>query len=181
MPASLRRAHHALDRAVDRLYRRQRFTSERERVEYLFALYERMQAPLAAAAAKPKTRRRRVPCGRRYDRDGPVCDQVEVCLCNRRRLRRVALFFQPLFLQICLFVFRARGIADRLHALDIGILDIRQILNPLRDIRHALHRREVMGQGARRPEKGRPEKVGSVVRGCRCFLTRCMMTFTCRC
>ena len=61
MPASLRRAHHALDRAVDRLYRRQRFTSERERVEYLFALYERMQAPLAAAAAKPKTRRRRVP------------------------------------------------------------------------------------------------------------------------
>ena len=59
MPASLRRAHHALDRAVDRLYRRKRFTSERDRVEYLFALYERMQAPLAAA--KPKTRRRRVP------------------------------------------------------------------------------------------------------------------------
>ena len=61
MPASLRRAHHALDRAVDRLYRRKRFTSERDRVEYLFALYERMQTPLAAAAAKPKTRRRRVP------------------------------------------------------------------------------------------------------------------------
>ena len=56
------------------------------------------------------------------------------------------------------------GFIDLLHALDIGILDIRQILNPLRDIRHALHRREVMGQGARRPEKGRPEKVGSVVR-----------------
>ena len=79
--------------------------------------------------------------GRRYDRDGPVCDQVEVCLCNRRRLRRVALFFQPLFLQIYLFVFRARGIADRLHALEIGIRDIRQILNPLRDILHALNRR----------------------------------------
>ena len=59
MPPNLRKAHHALDRAVDRLYRRQRFTTERERVEYLFALYERMQAPLAAAAAKPKTRRRR--------------------------------------------------------------------------------------------------------------------------
>ena len=58
MPPNLRRAHHALDRAVDRLYRRQRFRSERERVEYLFALYERMQAPLAAAAAKPRTRRR---------------------------------------------------------------------------------------------------------------------------
>ena len=38
--------HHALDRAVDRLYRWKRFTSERERVEYLFALYERMQAPV---------------------------------------------------------------------------------------------------------------------------------------
>ena len=32
MPPNLRRAHRALDRAVDRLYRRKRFTSERERV-----------------------------------------------------------------------------------------------------------------------------------------------------
>ena len=61
MPPNLRRAHHALDGAVDRLYRRKRFTSERERVEHLFALYERMQAPLTAeAAAKPRARRRRV-------------------------------------------------------------------------------------------------------------------------
>ena len=59
MPPNLRRAHQALDRAVDRLYRRKRFTSERERVEYLFGLYERMQAPLAVAAAKPRARRRR--------------------------------------------------------------------------------------------------------------------------
>ena len=59
MPPNLRRAHHALDRAVDRLYRRNRFTSERERIEYLFALYERVQAPLAAqAAGRRRTRRR---------------------------------------------------------------------------------------------------------------------------
>ena len=58
MPPNLRRVHQRLDRAVDRLYRRKRFTSERERVEYLFASYERMRAPLAAAAAKPGTRRR---------------------------------------------------------------------------------------------------------------------------
>ena len=59
MPPNLRRAHHALDRAVDRLYRRKRFTSERERIEYLFALYERLQAPLAAqAAGRRRTRRR---------------------------------------------------------------------------------------------------------------------------
>ena len=58
MPASLRRAHHALDRAVDRLYRRKRFTSERDRVEYLFMLYEKMRAPLEAAM-KAKLKRRR--------------------------------------------------------------------------------------------------------------------------
>ncbi len=66
MPPNLRRAHHALDRAIDRLYRRARFTSERERVEYLFALYERLQAPLTAEAAgkgKRRPRTRRVPRG----------------------------------------------------------------------------------------------------------------------
>ena len=64
MPPNLRRAHHALDRAIDHLYRRSRFTSERERVEYLFALYERLRAPLIAKAAgkgkrRPRTRRAR--------------------------------------------------------------------------------------------------------------------------
>ena len=59
MPPNLRRTHHALDRAVDRLYRRTRFTSERERVEHLFALYERLQAPLAAEAAVKRRSRRR--------------------------------------------------------------------------------------------------------------------------
>ena len=56
---------------------------------------------------------------------------------------------------MCLFFFRARGIADRLHALDIGIRDIRQILNPLRAFRHALNRREVQAERPRRPEKVR--------------------------
>ena len=59
MPPNLRRAHGALDRAVDRLYRRKRFASERERVEHLFALYESLRAPLAAAAAGAKRRPRR--------------------------------------------------------------------------------------------------------------------------
>ena len=60
MPPNLRRTHHALDRAVDRLYRRKRFTSERERVEHLFALYERTRAPLAAEAAVKHRGRRRL-------------------------------------------------------------------------------------------------------------------------
>ena len=42
MPPNLRRAHQALDRTVDRLYRRTAgFASERERVEHLFMLYEK--------------------------------------------------------------------------------------------------------------------------------------------
>ena len=60
MPPDLRRAHRQLDRAVDRLYRRAAFASERERVEHLFTLYERLQAPLVAKAAeRPKRKRRR--------------------------------------------------------------------------------------------------------------------------
>ena len=59
MPPHLRRAHQALDRAVDRLYRAKGFASERERVEHLFALYERLQAPLAAEAAVKRRSRRR--------------------------------------------------------------------------------------------------------------------------
>ena len=43
MPANLREMHQALDHTVDRLYRRKVFSSERERIEHLFALYEKMR------------------------------------------------------------------------------------------------------------------------------------------
>lgn len=46
MPAELRRAHRELDTAVDRLYRRAPFASDRERVEHLFSLYQRLVDPL---------------------------------------------------------------------------------------------------------------------------------------
>ena len=58
MPPNLRKAHTILDHTVDRLYRRSGFASERERVEHLFGLYEKMQAPLKAGM-KAKRRRRR--------------------------------------------------------------------------------------------------------------------------
>ncbi len=58
MPPNLRRAHKTLDLAVDRLYRRAGFTSERERIEHLFALYEKMRAPLEIRI-KPKKRRKK--------------------------------------------------------------------------------------------------------------------------
>ena len=59
MPLNLRRAHQALDRAVDRMYRPGGFASERERVEYLFGLYEKMMAPLEAGMQGKRQRRTR--------------------------------------------------------------------------------------------------------------------------
>ncbi len=59
MPPNLRKAHQALDRAVDRLYRRAKFSSDRDRVEWLLTLYERMRAPLEAEARGVPKRRRR--------------------------------------------------------------------------------------------------------------------------
>jgi hypothetical protein len=59
MPPSLRRAHDALDKAVDKLYRRSSFAFERERVEHLFALYERASAPLASPPPTSSKRKRR--------------------------------------------------------------------------------------------------------------------------
>lgn len=57
MPADLRRAHRALDLAVDRLYRKAPFDSDRERVEHLFTLYETLTAGLLAKPSRPKRRR----------------------------------------------------------------------------------------------------------------------------
>ena len=59
MPVDLRRAHRALDGAVDRLYRRSSFSSDRERVEHLLSLYEKMMVPLAASATPRRRRPRR--------------------------------------------------------------------------------------------------------------------------
>jgi hypothetical protein len=55
MPADLRKAHAALDTAVDRLYRPALFASDRDRVEHLFGRYEALVNPLERlGAAKNK-------------------------------------------------------------------------------------------------------------------------------
>src|ERR1035441_6657862 len=59
MPAPLLRVHQQLGRAVGRCYRPEPFPSDRHRVEYLFALYEQLTAPLVAAA-KPARKARRM-------------------------------------------------------------------------------------------------------------------------
>lgn len=56
MPADLRRAHHALDLAVDRLYRAAPFASDRDRVEHLFGRYEALVNPLATTGVRANRR-----------------------------------------------------------------------------------------------------------------------------
>ena len=57
MPPLLRKAHAALDKAVDQLYRRKSFSFERERIEHLFSLYEKSVAPLIAQSKSKRKRR----------------------------------------------------------------------------------------------------------------------------
>jgi hypothetical protein len=80
MPPELLRAHAELDRAVEKCYRTEPFHSERDRVEFLFALYEKLTAPLLPAIRKirgPRSRnatatpRRSGECRRILPRQGP--------------------------------------------------------------------------------------------------------------
>ncbi len=59
MPPELVKAHEQLDKAVEQCYRAKPFESDRERVEYLFQLYEQLAAPLTAQADKPKRTRKK--------------------------------------------------------------------------------------------------------------------------
>jgi hypothetical protein len=56
-PRTLVQAHTELDRAVEKCYRPEPFHSDRERVEFLFSLYEKLTAPLLPATPKTKGRR----------------------------------------------------------------------------------------------------------------------------
>lgn len=56
MPGDLRRAHHALDLAVDKLYRPAPFASDRDRVEHLFGRYEALVNPLETSGVKANRR-----------------------------------------------------------------------------------------------------------------------------
>jgi len=54
---SLTRLHGVfLDKAVDKAYRKEPFTSERQRIEYLFELYQKLTAPLILPERKRKPR-----------------------------------------------------------------------------------------------------------------------------
>jgi hypothetical protein len=57
MPSELLRAHEELDRAVEKCYRSEPFHSDRERVEFLFSLYEKLTAPLLPVTPKGRAHR----------------------------------------------------------------------------------------------------------------------------
>ena len=56
MPGNLRKAHAALDLAVDRLYRPSPFASDRDRVEHLFGRYEALGNPLERLGVSKNSR-----------------------------------------------------------------------------------------------------------------------------
>lgn len=54
MPKDLTNAHKEIDDAVDQCYRKEKFTTELHRLEYLFELYKQYTAPLNFAEQKKK-------------------------------------------------------------------------------------------------------------------------------
>ena len=59
MPTDLRRAHEKLDKAVDRLYRKEPFKDDHERLEFLLGRYGAMVQKNQKLIPEPKRRRRR--------------------------------------------------------------------------------------------------------------------------
>lgn len=57
MPPELVTAHAVLDKTVDKCYRPEPFENDRKRVEFLFALYEKITAPLITAKEIKKSRK----------------------------------------------------------------------------------------------------------------------------
>jgi len=59
MPPALVKAHQVLDKAVDACYRPQPFTTDANRMEFLFALYEQYNADLFATTKKEKGKKKK--------------------------------------------------------------------------------------------------------------------------
>ncbi|HRO48021.1 DNA methyltransferase [Agriterribacter sp.] len=59
MPKGLKQAHEELDRAVEQCYRLQPFTSDTERLEYLFKMYEEMTKKDTLFAKQKKSRKKK--------------------------------------------------------------------------------------------------------------------------
>jgi len=69
MPGNLRKAHAALDTAVDKLYRPTPFASDRDRVEHLFGRYEALVNPLERLGAAKNKRVAKKAAGEKQAED----------------------------------------------------------------------------------------------------------------
>jgi hypothetical protein len=58
MPPDLRKAHQALDKAVDAAYGKKTFASDAERVAFLFELYHKYTSLLPGPEAKPRRKKK---------------------------------------------------------------------------------------------------------------------------
>lgn len=58
MPTGLKQAHHALDFAIERIYRLAPFHSDQERLEYLFKMYDEMRIKDTLFAKEKKSRKK---------------------------------------------------------------------------------------------------------------------------
>jgi hypothetical protein len=73
MPPELLKARTELDRAVEKCHRPAPFHSDRERVKFLFSLYEKLTAPLLPVTPKAEERREQTAatCPRRHKQRAP--------------------------------------------------------------------------------------------------------------
>ncbi len=58
MPPALTKAHQKLDAVVDAAYTKRKFSGDRDRVAFLFTLYQQLTGPLALSDAQPVRRRK---------------------------------------------------------------------------------------------------------------------------
>lgn len=61
MPSNLAQAHGILDQVVDRCYRKSKFENDRQRVEFLFQLYQEISAPLLPKISRARPKRESKP------------------------------------------------------------------------------------------------------------------------
>lgn len=57
MPPALLKAHQALDKAVDKVYRKAAFKDEKERIEFLFERYQKLIEPLIQPEKKKRKKK----------------------------------------------------------------------------------------------------------------------------
>ena len=68
MPPDLRRAHQALDKAVDAAYGKKSFASDAERVAFLFELYHKYTSLLPSPEKPVKNRKKSLKVTLRADK-----------------------------------------------------------------------------------------------------------------